>query len=80
MRRRRFGDLAVALAAAVRRKVAEHALPAPVQPAAERIRATVIGASQFTVQLSGNTLSISDPSLLPYRERAGAHLAAAGGT
>ena len=62
-----FGDLAVALAAAVRRKMAEHALPAPVQPAAERIRATVIGASQFTVQLSGNTLSISDPSLLPYR-------------
>ena len=62
-----FGDLAVALAAAVRRKMTEHALPAPVQPAAERIRATVIGASQFTVQLSGNTLSISDPSLLPYR-------------
>ncbi|MCY4448522.1 MAG: ethanolamine ammonia-lyase reactivating factor EutA [Chloroflexi bacterium] len=64
---REFGDLAVALAAAVRRKMEEHALPAPVQPAAERIRATVIGASQFTVQLSGNTLSISDPSLLPYR-------------
>ena len=64
---REFGDLAVSLAGAVRRKMAEHALPAPVQPAAERIRATVIGASQFTVQLSGNTLSISDPSLLPYR-------------
>ena len=62
-----FGDLAIDLAAAVRRKMEEHALPAPVQPAAERIRATVIGASQFTVQLSGNTLSISDPSLLPYR-------------
>lgn len=64
---REFGDLAMALAAAVRRKMAEHALPAPVQPAAERIRATVIGASQFTVQLSGNTLSISHPALLPYR-------------
>ena len=62
-----FGDLAMALADAVSRKMAENALPAPVQPATERIRATVIGASQFTVQLSGNTLSISDTSLLPYR-------------
>ena len=58
---------AMALADAVSRKMAENALPAPVQPATERIRATVIGASQFTVQLSGNTLSISDTSLLPYR-------------
>lgn len=64
---REFGDLAKPLADALRRKTAESGLPAPVQPAAERIRATVIGASQFTVQLSGNTLSISDPSLLPRR-------------
>ncbi len=64
---RDFGDLAKPLAAAVRRRMAEHDLPAPVQPATERIRATVIGASQFTVQLSGNTLSISDVDLLPLR-------------
>ncbi len=62
-----FGDLAVPLAEAIRRKMGEHALPAPVQPATERIRATVIGASQFTVQLSGNTLSVSDEKLLPFR-------------
>ncbi len=64
---REFGDLARPLAEAVRSKMSAAALPAPVRPAAERIRATVIGASQFTVQLSGNTVSISDPSLLPYR-------------
>ena len=64
---RAFGDLALPLADALRREMAGGRLPAPVQPAAERIRATVIGASQFTVQLSGNTLSISDPALLPYR-------------
>ena len=64
---REFSDLALPLADALRRKMADGALPAPVRPAAERIRATVIGASQFTVQLSGNTLSISDPALLPYR-------------
>jgi len=62
-----FGDLAIALATAMKRRMADHALPAPVSPATERIRATVIGASQFTVQLSGNTLSISDPTLLPFR-------------
>ena len=62
-----FGDLAIALATAMKRRMADHALPAPVSPATERIRATVIGASQFTVQLSGNTLSVSDPSLLPFR-------------
>ena len=64
---RAFGDLGVHLAASVRRRLAEDGLPAPVQPATERIRATVIGASQFTVQLSGNTLSISDVGSLPYR-------------
>jgi ethanolamine utilization protein EutA len=62
-----FGDLAKSLAEALRRQMTENQMPAPLQPATERIRATVIGASQFTVQLSGNTLSISNPSLLPFR-------------
>jgi len=32
-----------------------------------RIRATVIGASQYTVQVSGNTIFLSHPDLLPLR-------------
>ncbi|MBI2348066.1 MAG: ethanolamine ammonia-lyase reactivating factor EutA [Deltaproteobacteria bacterium] len=32
-----------------------------------RIRATVIGASQYTVQVSGNTIYLSHPDLLPLR-------------
>ncbi len=32
-----------------------------------RIRATVIGASQYTVQVSGNTIYLSDGGLLPLR-------------
>ncbi|HEV7666649.1 MAG TPA: ethanolamine ammonia-lyase reactivating factor EutA, partial [Chloroflexota bacterium] len=60
-----FGDLARPLADAVRTRVEQHALPAALEPAGERIRATVIGASQFTVQVSGNTIAITRPDLLP---------------
>jgi len=58
-----FGDLGRELAAALAARFAE--LPAPVAQAGERIRATVIGASQFSVQLSGNTVHLSDDRLLP---------------
>jgi ethanolamine utilization protein EutA len=60
-----FGDLARPLAEAVRKHMGDHVLPAPIQPATERIRATVIGASQFTVQVSGNTITVSRPEILP---------------
>ena len=36
-------------------------------PLGEGIRATVLGASQFSVQLSGNTVHISDAAVLPLR-------------
>ena len=39
----------------------------PLRPAEVRIRATVIGASQYTVQVSGNTIYLSHPDLLPLR-------------
>ena len=38
-----------------------------MEPPAHAIRATVIGASQFTAQVSGNTLYIPNPDLLPLR-------------
>src|ERR1700677_3402757 len=44
------------------------ALPWPVLPAGECIRATALGASEYSVQLSGNTSYISAPgALLPRR-------------
>jgi ethanolamine utilization protein EutA len=58
-----FGDIARPLADAIGSRIA--ATGAQVQPAVERIRATVIGASQFTVQVSGNTIAISREELLP---------------
>jgi ethanolamine utilization protein EutA len=58
-----YGDLGRELAEALRRAT----LPAPVVRLDEGIRATVLGASQFSVQLSGNTVHISDPGVLPLR-------------
>jgi ethanolamine utilization protein EutA len=60
-----FGDLARPLADAITARIERHLLPARLQTSAERIRATVIGASQFTVQVSGNTIAITRPELLP---------------
>jgi ethanolamine utilization protein EutA len=60
-----FGDLARPLADAIRTRVEQHALPVGTEPVGERIRATVIGASQFTVQVSGNTIAITRPEILP---------------
>lgn len=62
---RDFGDLARPLSEAIRSRITAHVLPAPVEASGERIRATVIGASQFTVQVSGNTISITREDILP---------------
>lgn len=65
---RDFGDLGRRMGTAIRRRLADGALPFPLLPAGECIRATVLGASEFSVQLSGNTSYISDPDrLLPRR-------------
>jgi ethanolamine utilization protein EutA len=65
---REFGDLGPALGAALRQRLAAGDLPFPLLPAGECIRATALGASEYSVQLSGNTGLISDPeALLPRR-------------
>jgi ethanolamine utilization protein EutA len=65
---RDFGDLGRLLGHAVRRRLDDGGLPLPLLPAGECIRATALGASEYSVQLSGNTGWISDPdALLPRR-------------
>jgi len=65
---RDFGDLGRRLGHAIRRRVDAGALPWPLLPAGECIRATALGASEYSVQLSGNTSFISAPgALLPRR-------------
>jgi ethanolamine utilization protein EutA len=60
---RTFGDLAKPLAARLRDALPPGKLTDPGQG----IRATVIGASQFTVQLSGKTIHLSPRARLPLR-------------
>ena len=65
---RDFGDLGRLLGLALRRRLDTGALPWPLLPPGECIRATALGASEYSVQLSGNTIYISDPgALLPRR-------------
>jgi ethanolamine utilization protein EutA len=68
---RDFGDLGRALGWALARRLDARALPWPLLPAGECIRATAVGAAEYSVQLSGNTCHLSDPaSLLPRRNLA----------
>jgi ethanolamine utilization protein EutA len=60
-----YGDLARDLAEAIVARLAT--VPIPLVEPAEGIRATVIGASQFTVQVSGKTIFLPDPAVLPAR-------------
>jgi ethanolamine utilization protein EutA len=63
---RDFGDLGRRFGHAIRRRLDAGALPFPLLPAGECIRATALGASEYSVQLSGNTVYISSPGdLLP---------------
>jgi ethanolamine utilization protein EutA len=65
---RDFGDLGRRLGHAIRRRIDAGALPWKLLPAGECIRATALGASEYSVQLSGNTSYISSPgTLLPRR-------------
>lgn len=61
-----FGDLGLRLGRAIVRRAAAFRMLRPV----ESISATCIGASQYTVQVSGDTLFLSDPGLLPLRDLA----------
>lgn len=63
----RRDDLGYLLATALRQRLTEAGLEGKVRPAAQRIRATVLGASQFSVQASGQTVYVSDASVLPVR-------------
>ena len=61
-----YGDLGLRLGRAIAHRLGGFDVRRPVAS----IRATCIGASQYSVQVSGDTLFLSDPSLLPLRDLA----------
>jgi ethanolamine utilization protein EutA len=63
--RESFADLGPLLADAVRQRA--EAWGPRVEPPNEGIRATVIGASQYTTQVSGSTIFVSPMEILPLR-------------
>ena len=62
-----FGDIAQPLAERFAQAARSGALGAQLRDPGQGIRATVIGASQFSVQLSGKTIHLSDEAVLPIR-------------
>jgi ethanolamine utilization protein EutA len=60
-----FGDLGPQLAAAVRARAVRAG--ATIEPGNAFIRATVIGASQYTTQVSGSTIYVAPLEMLPLR-------------
>jgi ethanolamine utilization protein EutA len=60
-----FSDLGPHLARAVQAEVAR--LGVPIADAPQGIRATVVGASQYTVQVSGSTIYLDPPGVVPIR-------------
>jgi ethanolamine utilization protein EutA len=60
-----FGDLGPRFARAVQARMA--AWGPRVEPSVEGIRATVVGASQYTIQVSGSTIFVAPLDLLPVR-------------
>ncbi|OIQ91212.1 reactivating factor for ethanolamine ammonia lyase [mine drainage metagenome] len=65
LQRQAFGDLGAALAAAILSRVSAWG-PRIVLPL-QGIRATVVGASQYTIQVSGSTIYVAPQSVLPLR-------------
>jgi len=60
-----FGDLGALLAGEIRARLSSWGVPL-LEPAAG-IRATVIGASQYTIQVSGSTIYLSPIDAVPVR-------------
>jgi ethanolamine utilization protein EutA len=62
---RAYGDLGQPLAAAIRKRIEGWGVP--IETPEQGIRATVVGASQYTVQVSGSTIYVTPSETLPLR-------------
>jgi ethanolamine utilization protein EutA len=60
-----FGDLGTFFARHIRARLEQPPCMGLLRPPTEGIRATVIGAGEYTIQVSGNTSYLSDTAALP---------------
>ncbi|MFC1962967.1 ethanolamine ammonia-lyase reactivating factor EutA, partial [Chloroflexota bacterium] len=63
-----YSDLGRMLGKEIRQSVEGSDFGVPLCQSRERIRATVIGAAQYTVQVSGSTIFLSRGNILPLRD------------
>lgn len=64
---RDYHDLGRLLGLSIRERLRQPGFAIPLEMSEERIRATVIGASQYTVQVSGSTIFVSNEKRLPLK-------------
>jgi ethanolamine utilization protein EutA len=62
-----FGDLGPHLGERIKQRIFDSTFDLRLQEPAEKIRATVMGAAQYSLQVSGNTIFLSSPNILPKR-------------
>jgi ethanolamine utilization protein EutA len=62
-----YGDLGINLAGEIRQLAARWSGASTLEEPQQRLRATVIGASQYTVQVSGSTIFVPQNNILPLR-------------
>ena len=65
LQRESFGDLGPQLAQAVLERIRRWG--PRIEPPAQGIRATVVGASQYTIQVSGSTIYVAPQDVLPLK-------------
>jgi ethanolamine utilization protein EutA len=63
----RYGDLGLWLGSSFRSGLEKCGFMSRIAPPTETIRATALGASQYTVQASGNTVMLTDADVVPVR-------------
>jgi ethanolamine utilization protein EutA len=64
---RDYGDLGINLAGEIRQLATRWSGAGTLEEPQQRLRATVIGASQYTVQVSGSTIFVPQNNILPLR-------------
>jgi ethanolamine utilization protein EutA len=72
--RRDDADLAAGIAAGIRAALREGRIDLPVFEPGQRLHATAVGASQFSVQLTGDSIFVSDWRALPLENLPVLHL------